>query len=139
MYRKLGLYFRTVRYLKFKQIIFYIYYSIKNKSFRNNRLVHTTKPVSGGSLRLPLLIPSRKIFLNGSITLLDLTKSFNDCIDWNYSGYGKLWNYNLNYFEYLLQKDLEVSVGKKLIKNYIDSFPNITYGSRSVSDLYQDA
>ncbi len=27
-----------------------------------------------------------------------------DKIDWNYDGWGKLWTYNLNYFDFLLQE-----------------------------------
>ncbi|NRF39203.1 alginate lyase family protein [Pedobacter foliorum] len=39
---------------------------------------------------------------------LNLSHNFSDQIDWNYQGYGKLWNYNLQYFNYLNQNSLNI-------------------------------
>jgi hypothetical protein len=56
---------------------------------------------------------------------LNLSKSFNK-IDWNYAGYGKLWTYNLNYFDFLSQ---DSDVDKlKLINSFIDNSKNIDAG-----------
>jgi hypothetical protein len=48
--------------------------------------------------------------------MLNLSKKFDDKIDWNYSGYGKLWTYNLTYFEYLKVKE-DVSLIYDFIAN----------------------
>lgn len=51
---------------------------------------------------------------------LNLEHAFDGVIDWNYGGFGKLWTYNLNYFEFLLQPDLPPETGLKLIRAYIN-------------------
>ena len=40
-------------------------------------------------------------YKDDKFTILNLSKKFNDKIDWNFSEHGKLWTYNLTYFEYL--------------------------------------
>jgi len=59
-------------------------------------------------------------YLDGEFTFLNLPHSFTDSIDWNYLGYGKLWAYNLNYFDYLHQSSMTTDVGLKLIGDFID-------------------
>lgn len=55
-------------------------------------------------------------------TFLNQTKSFNiDKIDWEYNKLGKLWQYNLNYFEFLLQDDVALDIRKKLLYEYCKS------------------
>ena len=39
-------------------------------------------------------------------TFLNLSKSFNGCIDWNFPDYGKLWNYNLQYIDFINEEAL---------------------------------
>ena len=62
-------------------------------------------------------------FLNGEFTVLNLSKKFNKDIDWNCSKYGKLWTYNLTYFEYLREKE-DVS----FIYDFIDSIETVKDG-----------
>ncbi len=52
---------------------------------------------------------------------LNLSYTFKDGIDWNFNQYGKLWTYNLNYFDYLLQENIDIDDGIALIHNYIDA------------------
>tara|TARA_Y200000002_G_scaffold120137_1_gene98478 strand:- start:2294 stop:3775 length:1482 start_codon:yes stop_codon:yes gene_type:complete len=56
-----------------------------------------------------------------SFTFLNITHNFSDQIDWNYDGYGKLWAYNLNYFDFLNQKEMSKEIGVSLINNYIEN------------------
>lgn len=49
-------------------------------------------------------------------------------IDWNYSDYGKLWTYNLTYFDYLQQSDMTRESGLELINDFIDKLHNIKDG-----------
>jgi len=60
---------------------------------------------------------------NNEFIFLNLSKKFNSKIDWNYSEYGKLWTYNLTYFEYLKDKD-----DVKLIYDFINNIENIKDG-----------
>ncbi|MFX4279911.1 heparinase II/III domain-containing protein [Aliarcobacter butzleri] len=45
------------------------------------------------------------IYKDGEFTILNLSKKFDSKLDWNYSEYGKLWTYNLTYFEYLKERE----------------------------------
>ncbi|MDA9228159.1 heparinase II/III family protein [Flavobacteriales bacterium] len=40
-------------------------------------------------------------------------------VDWNCSKYGKLWTYNLNYFDFLNQKDMSKELGLDLVHKYV--------------------
>jgi len=64
---------------------------------------------------------------NNEFEFLNLTKKFNK-IDWNYKEYGKLWSYNLNYFDYLNQEDFDKNEGLRLINDFIDNIENIKDG-----------
>ena len=57
--------------------------------------------------------------------------NFIDNINWNYSDNGKLWTYNINYFEFLMQEDISESEGRKLIDNYINSYDRLKDGLES--------
>lgn len=63
-----------------------------------------------------------------TFTFLNLSHSFPNRIDWNWLGHGKLWCYNLNYFEFLNQKNVNKSLGKKLIDDYINQISFATIG-----------
>jgi len=54
-------------------------------------------------------------------TFLNIPHDFLDKIDWNYEGYGKLWTYNLNYFDFLNQKEMSKEIGVSLINDYIEN------------------
>lgn len=54
-----------------------------------------------------------------SFTFLNIEHTFPGKIDWNFPEYGRLWAYNLNYFEYLNQEDISVDEGLRLIDDYI--------------------
>ena len=44
-------------------------------------------------------------------TFLNIPHDFSDKIDWNYRSYGKLWTYNLNYFDFLNQEEMSKEIG----------------------------
>ena len=47
-------------------------------------------------------------------TFLNQTKTFEDQVNWNFSEYGKLWNYNLQYMDWLKQSSLNVDLRNSL-------------------------
>ncbi len=59
---------------------------------------------------------------------LNIEHDFKGAIDWNYSKYGKLWTYNLNYFEYLNQAHISKEDGLALIHNFIENESTIKDG-----------
>ena len=113
---KVVLLFRTVSYLKLKQIYYRFYYALRNRlsHFKNGEKVVGISH----QLNLALDIPTPNSYDNKVFTFLNLEHTF-DRIDWNYSAYGKLWTYNLNYFDFLNQQNITKEEGLVLIEDYI--------------------
>ncbi|MFQ5685027.1 MAG: heparinase II/III family protein [Candidatus Scalindua sp.] len=76
-------------------------------------------------------IPSETSFVKNSFTFLNLSKEFRDKIDWSFLEYGKLWNYNLNYFDFLNQQNIGLKDALWLINDFIDQLDNNKYGMDS--------
>lgn len=131
MYSRLGLYFRTIRDLRPIQIRYRIFYALR-KQWRNIFNFKYKLLKSYAKKRQPLYLePSLKTtdkYQGQSFTFLNLSKSFPDTIDWNYAGHGKLWTYNLNYFEFLHQKNITKEEGLHLINNFIENIPSAKDG-----------
>ncbi|MBK6450637.1 alginate lyase family protein [Candidatus Brachybacter algidus] len=68
---------------------------------------------------------------NNTFNFLNQEFKFESEIDWNYSKNGKLWTYNINYFEFLMQDELSEQEGKLLIDNYINSKDKLIDGLES--------
>ena len=124
---KIILLLHTLKHLRFKQIYYQLYYLIRNKFFKKIYTKTLQKEI------LPLVWEDSFFFQNSFIennafTFLNLTHQFTDEIDWNYAHFGKLWTYNLNYFDFLNQKEITVDTGLALIKNYIENEVNLIDG-----------
>lgn len=102
---RIGRLFRTMRYIKPLQAI----YQVKNRLIRVKPLLHykEEKKLSPTALNL-FPLPARKTIAeaNKTFSFLNLSRTFPGKIDWNYDVYGKLWNYNLQYFDYVNQEDI---------------------------------
>jgi len=121
--------YNTVKYLKAKQILYRIYYVLRNKyrkkvgfkypfykDYRSYLLTFDEYILTDNKY-----IPSKKfVFLNKE-------KEF-DNIDWNYKDFGKLWTYNLNYFDFLKQKEISKEEGLNLIKDFLLKLDTIKDG-----------
>jgi hypothetical protein len=116
--------FNTIKYLKFTQIYFRLFYFIRA---RVRRIIGFRYEFVKGSSSTPLsLIDSCEyysVYKDCEFSMLNLSKKFEDKIDWNYSDYGKLWTYNLTYFEYLREKE-DVS----LIYDFIENMESVKDG-----------
>lgn len=110
--------YNTLKYLKYKQIFYQFWYRLKAifptedqylvshfgiKSIRWKESLHKSK--------------SYKRF--NTFCFLNISHSFSEKIDWNYSEYGKLWTYNLNYFDFLNQENISKETGIQLIQDFI--------------------
>ena len=118
--------FNTVKYLKFIQIYFRLYYFIRGKYRKLIRFQYQfTKDADVQKyLNLNLSVVNKySVYENNKFSFLNLTKKFEDNIDWNYFEYGKLWTYNLTYFEYLKDKE-----DVMLIHDFINNIENIEDG-----------
>lgn len=123
MIRKLLRLFHTLRYIKGIQWRYQLWYRVKNRfisihwynRYLYKNFISLDLNVSG------ILQSGQKQYLgNLSFEFIGLHKSFGHRIDWNFQGYGKLWNYNLQYFSYLLDEGIPVDERLRLLRDFSD-------------------
>ena len=132
-------YYHTLINLKLIQIRYQLWYRIR-RSWRKlsgfNYSLFICK--EGYPLILKPWIEKSITFNNYTFTFLNQTRVFPDfslgedqkehTIIWNEVCYGKLWAYNLNYMDYLLQTGIEKETGFLLIKQFINGLPKNKIG-----------
>jgi len=124
---KIILLLNTIKYLKFKQLYYRGYYFIRKKIKGFNYPLSLSS--NSNELKFDFFVHHNKSYKgDNEFEFLNLSKKFDDKIDWNYKEYGKLWTYNLNYFDYLNQKEITKEEGLKLIYDFIDNLQNIKDG-----------
>lgn len=103
--KKISRLFYTVSFLKKQQIIYQLKYRIKKVKSLAPFLPVT--PVQVSFLKFDFTVPQQKIVEgDSSFTFLNLEHTFVNEINWNEQRHGKLWNYNLQYFDFLRQPDV---------------------------------
>lgn len=116
--------FNTIKYLKFIQVYYRLFYFVRAKFRKISKFKYEFVKRSNS---IPLsLIDSCEYYSTNKddeFTMLNLSKRFSDKIDWNFSEYGKLWTYNLTYFEYLKEKE-----NISLIYDFIENISSIKDG-----------
>ena len=103
------------------QVVYRLFYGVR-ACFRKvlNHRYPLTVPAGGHLLCFEESIPSYLSWLGGKhFRFLNVEHDFNDCIDWNFKKYGKLWTYNLNYFEFLNQDKIDIDEGLSFIWDFI--------------------
>ena len=125
---KIKLLLNTVKYLKPIQVYYRLYYFLRN-SISTMEAGEKPAPVIN-SIQWESKLNSSSSYLNkiNSFSFLNITHKFSDRIDWNYEEYGKLWTYNLNYFDFLNQEDMTKEIGLYLINDYIKNDKNLKDG-----------
>jgi hypothetical protein len=109
-------YYYTIRDLKWIQIVYQIRYKLLKPRFKSLEY-----PGILNSLSFEIKTPSVPIVTNSSIfTFLNLEKTFGDKIDWAFKDFGLLWNYNLNYFDFLHQDDVDKDHKLDFISSFIE-------------------
>lgn len=123
---KMFLLLRTIRFLKLKQIAFRFYYAFRKKyrSFVRFKPKYNLYR-KGKPLNFTELIPNKETYKSNSFNFLNKSVAFSDGIDWDYMENGKLWAYNLNYFDFLNQKSMTKEVGQALIFLFVDQLRNL--------------
>jgi hypothetical protein len=116
---KIKLLFNTILYLKPVQVYYRLYYFLRNifigKKVKKKTLANFNSIVWENEFNYE----NSYLDKDNSFVFLNLSHSFSDKIDWNYNRFGKLWTYNLNYFDYLNQENISKETGIILIKDYI--------------------
>jgi len=113
--------FNTVKYLKIKQIYFRLFYFIRNKYRKKVGFKYPTfENTQSSKLILQESINSYESYQeNNNFNFLNISKKFENKIDWNYNNFGKLWTYNISYFDFLNQKDISKEEGISLVNDFI--------------------
>lgn len=106
----ISLLFNTVIHLKLKQIYYQIKYRLYKAKYKQLNCERCNQLVFSE------FIPKYNSLSGRQFTFLNLSKKF---ISWNDTQYGMLWAYNLNYMDYLLQKDMQQEVAVKWIDKFI--------------------
>ena len=111
---------RTIKYLKLKQIFYRLFYAFRSRYRRFVRFKYKYNFYrKGKSLNFTALISSNKTFDSNTFTFLNKSVSFSENIDWDFMDNGKLWAYNLNYFDFLNQKEMSKEIGQALMLSLI--------------------
>ena len=125
--------YHTLKYLKIKQFQYRFYYMIRNNI---QKLIKYQYPILQPNYANKLKLIEHKSFKiyntydNNKFTFIGITHEFKkNEIDWNYSKSGKLWNYNLTYFDFLQQQDMTKEIGLKLIIEFIN-YPELIRGKK---------
>ena len=121
--RKLRLYLNTVRHLKLIQVIYRIIWPLLDGyNLFNRKEIYVASDLDW----IDYLVSSTTYCKDrNTFIFLNLKQSFPLEIDWTYNSNGKLWNYNLHYFDYLNQKDLNEKEGIQLIYSFIRNYYNL--------------
>ncbi|MDE5421920.1 heparinase II/III family protein [Ancylomarina sp. DW003] len=104
---------RTLFYIKPIQIVFQLKYRLYQPKYKQLAALDL-RP-----LHIERGVTSSCSFDNCTFIFLNQTVEFED-INWNYNKNGKLWCYNLNYFDFLKQEDISKEQGLSLINDFID-------------------
>lgn len=128
-FNKFFLLCNTMKYLKPIQVYYRLYYFARRR-IRN--LYGFQYPLAVRSESVPLALqPSIASYAsveNKTFHFLNLSHTFENGIDWNFAEFGKLWTYNLTYFDYLQQEEMSREKGLRLIYDFVDQAPAIRDG-----------
>lgn len=124
--KKISLLIDTLRYLKFKQIYYQIFYRLR-KILKAEAGKFRPHPEKTTDLKLEAYIPKPKSYANNTFTFLNLVKDYPSvaAIHWDEPVYGKLWTYNLNYFDFLLQPGMDTGTGNQLIDDFLKKYSTL--------------
>jgi len=120
-FNKIKLLINTVIHLRLIQIYYRFYYFLGSRFNGGNsekRVVKDIRPIVWKNI---IDYESSYFKDTNSFTFLNISHSFSDKINWNFNEFGKLWTYNLNYFDFLNQQNISKEVGLRLIQDYVDN------------------
>ena len=113
--------FYTLRFIKPIQFQYQLFYRFK-KYFIS---IHHYKKYSKHTIKTfnvksaAFLVSTTKEFLSeNTFEFIGLKHTFIDGVDWNFKSHGKLWNYNLQYFTYLLDETIPSEERLQLLKDF---------------------
>jgi Heparinase II/III-like protein/Heparinase II/III N-terminus len=127
--KKIRLYFNTLKYLRWKQIFYRIFYFARHRwrKLLGFKYASELGQATSHALFLGASIDAFTSYhSNNEFCFLNLKHRFETKIDWEFSDYGKLWTYNLNYFDFLNQiADSKVISFESLLDDFINELPKL--------------
>lgn len=115
-------FFETVRHLRFGQFFFFLVKPLRKKIALYHFSKKNVSIPKRTSLGLKPFLSSENSLNENTFTFLNQARTFEaGNVDWSFLGHGLLWNYHLNYFDFLLQENLSAQQGLKLIHQFIDN------------------
>lgn len=135
--KKITLYFNTLKHLRQRQISYRLWYFLRNRwrkrtGFKYN--FEENSPLSKKLIFEPSIAAPNSFSIENGFTFLNLNKKFDSVINWEYSDYGKLWTYNLTYFDFLNQNQesalarheaTEGSNFSLILEDFIEQLPQL--------------
>ena len=119
----LARYYHTLKHLKFIQIKHQIKYRFNSIDNLYRKISKKTYCRASVSLQFNNWINKPTSLTDQDFSFINLSKQFRQNeIVWDFEDYGKLWAYNLNYMDYLLQENMTEENGLKLIEQFVDNF-----------------
>lgn len=124
---KLGKAIRTISHLKPIQVAYQLKNRLTNpKPLRKYELPYDTI-IRLSFFDLPKASPKLVVLQEQyTFNFLNLSHTFQGAVDWDYQGYGKLWNYNLQYLDFLRQGELVLHFKVQLIEDLYEKLWNGT-------------
>lgn len=104
------LYFHTIKKLKFRQVYYTVYYKFKKFIPKRIQLISGHDEFTIIPLN-PFYTPfyrSVKLKSKNEFNILNIQHDFSSKINWNELKFGRLWNYHLQYAEFLLDENLSI-------------------------------
>ena len=122
-------FFHSVWYLNFSQIYWRVFFIFKKQFFSQKNFYAFKAPQSKYFSLCTSLLQVPACYL-GDNTFIFINKShkFHDVVDWNYQDHGRLWLYNLNYFDFLNQNEIDRAKGLELIKHFCHEINRVKDG-----------
>ena len=120
-FNKIKLFINTIKYLRPIQVYYRLYYFLRNRFFGYNltkKIINDFNPIVWKN---KFDHENSYFEKNNSFTFLNISHSFYDEINWNFNQFGKLWAYNLNYFDFLNQENISKETGLILIQDFIEN------------------
>ncbi len=116
----------TVKFLKPIQIGYRLYYFSRLRLRKLQKFSYPTALVSQSAfLRLQPSLASYPSYSGKTFTFLNIPHIFNSAIEWNCPEHGKLWTYNLTYFDFLQQEGIIREEELLLIHDFMDQMASM--------------
>jgi len=122
-------YYHTLRHLKWIQIRYQVWYRLRQ--YLGSSKEYDNVFQKGHLISWSTEIYTKDSLVKGSFNFLNREATFEKSIDWNFTNEGKLWTYNLNYFDFLHQENIDVNQGLKLMHDFSLNYKSLIDGKES--------